>query len=134
MVFGLFRNGKEGNIGPLDQRHLPGFLQGKFGNDHIVVEIVRFRLPDRAQDLHIFSHDFLRTGKGPHYSRGCSGFRTCQVDLRVRIARPAPEVAVGGPDRCAFCGRSLADGAAGAAGDLQEPDPGVQKHVDIAVL
>ena len=126
-------NRQRGDVGASADLHLPGFLRRQGGEDHGVVHDVLLRVMDIAQQGNLRPQDVLRRSEGTQYGGGGCAFGTDQIDFRVGVAGAALEIAVGGPDSHTLGGGGLADGAAGAAGDLQQPDTGIQEHIDIAV-
>ena len=93
-----------------------------------------FRLVDICQLADVRAHDVLSRRK-----RACNGGCRCgfgadEVELSVRTAAAALEVAVRGADSDAVGRRRLADTAAGAAGDFDQTDTGIHQHVQIAVV
>ena len=91
------------------------------------------RLGDAVQHHHALAHHFLGGGKGAQNGGGGGAFGAYQIDLGGGVARTALEIAIGGSHGHTVGGRGLANGAAGAAGNLQKANTGIDQQIDIAI-
>ena len=133
MLLWFFRYRKEFDVRSFDDLNFLCFFFRKRFDDHGIIDNVFFRFMDLGEFLYLFSEDLFCRCEGS-FDRGCCcALRAYQVDLGCRVSCTAFEVTVGSTNGDSLCCRSLSDRTARSAGDLKDPDSGIDQHVDISV-